>query len=377
MASTTIPWGDGRAGIRFSVAMAYEIVTSTFFGANFLSEDGSKPIHRIIDLEKTKGADQVRVDKWNQLTGPPTVGKARAVGKEEDMQGTFMQMWINIARKPVSCGGSMDDKRTVHSLREVGKNLSRIFWSRWFDEEFFVYAGGRRGTGVKNWLHPTNWNFTAFANNTLSTPHADNIFYPDGVSVETAVVAANGTMSRKLLEYYDHLIDEMEHPIEPLMVNGEEMYIFVMSNYDKYMLRLGSAATDLGDWAQLRKYGKSESEMPWMNIMGRWGRFLLFAHNKVVRSYSLANNSGAGGVVNDCLILGPQALALAHGNAGHGMHFDWWEGKIDNDEEAIVQTKTMMGVARVDFRSDPEDAATSRPQGVVVCRTFGGTSSSV
>ncbi len=376
MPSTSIPWGDGRAGIRFSVAMAYEIVTSSFFGSNFISEDGSKPIHRIVDLEQKKGADQVRVDKWNQLSGPPVVNK-RAVGSEEKMDGTFMPMWINMARKPVSTGGTMDDKRTVHNLREVAKNLSRIYWSRWFDEEFFVYASGRRGNGTKNWLHPTNWNFSGFANNTLSTLHADNIFYPSGISAETAVVASGGTMSRKLLEYYDHLLDEMDHPLEPLMINGEEMYIYVMSNIDYYYLRLGSSSTDLGDWAQLKKYGKSEKDMPWNGILGRWGRFLLFKHNKIVKNYSASNNSGAGGVVCDNLILGAQALALAHGNAGNGMHFSWWEGKIDNDEEGIVQTKTLFGVQRVEFESTPGDSTTKRPQGVVVARTFGGTSSSI
>lgn len=380
MASTTIPWGDGRAGIKFSVAMSYQIVTSSFFGNNFISTDGSKPIHRIVDLEKSKGADQVRVDKFNQLSGPPVVGKSRAVGKEEAIDGTFMQMWINMARKPVSCGGTMDDKRTVHSLREVGMNLSRVYWSRWFDEEFFVYAAGRRGTGTKNWLHATNWNFSGFANNTLSTPHSSNIFYPSGVSAETAITDSNGKMSRQLLEYYDSLIDEMEFPIEPLIINGEEIYAFVMTSYDAYRLRLGSGATDssiFGDWAQLKKYGRKDDDMPWMNILGRWGRFLLFKHNKVVRSYSASNNSGSGGVVNDCLILGAQALALAHGNAGGGMHFSWYEGKIDNDEEAIVQTKTIYGIQRVDFRSDPDDSSTSRPQGLVVARTFGGTSSSI
>jgi len=379
MSQTTIPWGDGRAGIKFSVATAYQVVTSSFWGRNFISEDGSKPLHRIVDLEKGRGFDQVRVDKWNQLTEPPVIGDARARGKEEGLQGTFLQMWINQARKPVSCGGKMSQKRTAHDLREVARGRHSVFWSRWFDEEFFVYGAGRRGNGTKNWLHSLTWDFSGFANNTLAVPHTNNIFYPSGISAETAITAANGLMSVGLMEYWDYLIDQMDNPPEPLIINGEETYIVIMSMYDRYALRTGTSNVNsaIGDWANMKKYGKKESDMPWAGILGKWGRFLLFAHNKVVRYYHANNNNQTGGVVNDCLIVGAQALALAHGDAGEGMHFWWHEEPIDYNNEPVIVTGTMFGIQRVDFETTPGTSTTKAPHGLIVAKTFGGTSSSI
>ncbi len=371
MSQTIIPFGDGRVGIKFSIAVAYQVVTSTFWGRNFMSSDGSKPLHRVIDLEQGQGFDQVRIDKWNQLSEPPVTGDANAVGKEEKLAGTYMPMWINQARKPVSVGGRMSQKRIAEDLREIGKNASSIFWARWFDEEFFVYAAGRRGTATKNWLHKTSWDFSGFANNALSVPHANNIFYPIGISAQTAIVAAN-SLTVKQLDYYSYLLADMENPPQPLIIEGEEMYMFIMSEYDAYALKAGLGSDALGEMRQLQKYGKTEKDMPWMGLLGRWGNFLLFKHNKVVRTYDATYNNGAGGVVNDCLIVGAQALALAHGDAGNGMHFGWYEDTKNYGNDKVVVTDTMFGVQRVDFETTPGTASTKAPQGLVVCRTFGG-----
>lgn len=371
-----IPWGDDRSKVIFSADTAYEVVTSSFFGRNFLSNDGSAPVHRLIELEKSAG-DQIRIDKFNQLTGTPVVGDARARGKEKSIRGTSMPMWINQARVPVGCGGKMSRKRSEHDLRMVARKLSTVYWSRWFDEEGFIYLAGRRGTATKNWLHPvTGYDVGDFAGNQLVLPPSTHVFYPEGITAQTSLVNTH-IMSPKMIEWYDYLISTMENPPEPVIINGEEFYFLIMSKYQSYLLNKGSSSTDLGDFQQLKKYGKSEKDMPWSGILGKWKRFLLFDHNKVIRTYDATYNSGAGGVVDDCLILGAQALALAHGDAGQGFHFWWHEEPIDYGNEPVVVTGTMYGMEKVQFRTDPDDANSVAPHGVVVARLFGGTSASI
>jgi|GEM_PF-826259 len=378
---TPIPWGDDRAVVKFSTSVSSEVVSASFWGRNFMSTDGSKPLHRITDLQSGAG-DQLRIDKFYQLGGTIVPGDSRAVGQEERVRGNGMKMWINQARKPVGTGGKMSQKRTVHDLRLQVRDKSKVFWSRWFDEELFVYATGTRGCGSKQWLHPRNtgadvasYDFGGFAGNTLNANPSTHVFWPGatGTNVTDNTIASGDVLTPRQLEYYAYEIQQMTEPLEPIIINGEEMYIFIMSPYQEYIFKAGTApAQASSDFWQMKKYGKSEKDLPWSGVLGKWGQFLLFSHNKIIKTIPSDDNA----IISHNLILGAQAVALAHGDAGEGLHFSWYEEPRDYGNEKVVVTGTMYGVQKVAFPSDPDDSSsTLRPRGVVVAKLFDGSGS--
>ncbi|MFX5777164.1 DUF4043 family protein, partial [Acinetobacter baumannii] len=69
------------------------------------------------DLEQEAG-DTISYDLSVQLSGGVIEGDQKAEGKGEKLDFFTDKVFIDQARKPVSCGGRMSRKRTVHDLRK-------------------------------------------------------------------------------------------------------------------------------------------------------------------------------------------------------------------------------------------------------------------
>lgn len=76
---------------------------------------------------------------------------------------------IDQLRKPISAGGKMTRKRTLHNLRSVALARGKDWWGKVFDELHFMYLSGARGHNP-DFIEPLDFN--GHAGNAFKTPMA-------------------------------------------------------------------------------------------------------------------------------------------------------------------------------------------------------------
>lgn len=361
MARTFIGLGDAKAVKRYSVAMVHETSQKSFTGRNLTAKDGSLPIHRIVDLERQAG-DTVSLDIWHRLTGRGNEGEVDLVGTEERLSSDTMTLSIDQLEHGVNCGGRMSQKRIMAPLREIGMKKLTEWWARMDDELSFVHMAGVRGAETGDWLLPTS--YTGRASNTLVANTAGRTIIHRDASGTEGSIDDDAKMDVETLEEVSYQLKSMVHPPKPIMVNGEEKFIVIMSPLGEKQLRLGTSA---GGWAEIRKYRTDEAPY-WKDALGGWGNLILYSHSKIPKT-----NSGNSCAVAHNLILGAQALAKAHGDSnGNGQIFDWHEEMDNRGTVPIINTFSIFGHKRVDLKLAENDSAASE-FGVITLLTYGGT----
>jgi hypothetical protein len=70
----------------------------------------------------------------------------------------------------------MTRKRTIHDLRKIARVKQSDWWSRIFDELFFMYLSGARGVNT-DYIFGTR--YTGFANNPFVAPDSTHTMYGD------------------------------------------------------------------------------------------------------------------------------------------------------------------------------------------------------
>src|SRR5690606_11351601 len=141
----------------------------------------TQPVMMLTDLEREAG-QQIQYDLSLQIGGEPIEGDNKVEGTGVQLRFATDSAYINQARKAVSCGGRMTRKRTVHGLRQVGKNRLKEYWARLFDELFFMYAAGARGVN-EDFNFPLG--YAGRANNSFQAPDAQHLLYGDGNTKNT------------------------------------------------------------------------------------------------------------------------------------------------------------------------------------------------
>jgi N4-gp56 family major capsid protein len=137
--------------------------------------------------------------------------------------------------------------------------------------------------------------------------------------------------------------------IQPIMVDGEEHFVLVMSPWDEYNLRTGTAA---GTWLDIAKAAATQEgrKSPiFKGGLGLYNNVVLHSHKAVIRF----NTWGPGGTTTGSrsLFLGEQAAVCAFGSPGTGVRFDWHEETRDNGNQVVISTNAIFGVKKCTFNS--------------------------
>src|SRR5690606_14307709 len=109
---TTIPFGDPRAGQKWSGPLFLQTFAKSYWNKKFIKDDDNAPIQRLTDLESSRG-DTIQFDLSVQLRGMPTTGDNRLEGKEEKLRFFSDTVQIDQMRHGVTAGGKMTQKRTI------------------------------------------------------------------------------------------------------------------------------------------------------------------------------------------------------------------------------------------------------------------------
>lgn len=336
--------------------------TNKFMGSG---EVPTKPIWRLTDLEADSG-EQISYDLSMQLKAAPTQGDNVIEGKEESLTFYSDVVYIDQLRHGVDCGGRMTRKRTLHDLRKIGKARQTDYWARLFDETFFMYLSGSRGTNAE-FIEPLG--FAGYANNSFTSPDSQHLVY-GGSATAKANLAATDKFSLAAIDRCVAYAEMMGGgtqglpQIQPAVIDGEKRYLMVIDPYQAFDLRNG---TDTNGWAEIQKALATAIGSKSAFITGATGihnDVVIHKHQNVIRF----TDYGAGGNVAAArgLFCGVQAGTIAFGSPGKDLRFSWREEEKDAGNKIAIYTNVIMGMKKVtfnglDFGVMAVDTASKRP----------------
>lgn len=347
---TIVGLNDPKAVKRYSGYLAVDSSRKGYWTRKFMGtgEDASMPVQMLPHLENDAG-EQITYDLVMQLKMKPIEGDDKLKGNEEQLKFYTDNVYIDQSRGGVNSGGRMTRKRTLHNLRKIARTRQSEWWARCFDEQFFMYGSGARGINA-DYIFDTG--YTGRANNAFSAPDTNHILY-SGAATSKATLAATDKMT---LGTIDRLVAKATMmgggttgipQIQPIMVDGEEHYVLVMTPWDEYNMRTNATA---GQWLDIQKAAataEGRKSPIFKGGLGMYNDVVLHKHKAVVRF----NDYGAGGNVaaSRSLFLGTQAMVCAFGSPGTNLRFEWHEEQDDRGNEVIITTHAIYGVKKCSF----------------------------
>jgi N4-gp56 family major capsid protein len=367
MARTVVGAGDPKAIKRYSAFLAVDVGRQSYWNRKFMGvgEEAQTPLQTLPHLENDAG-DQISYDLVMQLKMKPVSGDATLRGKEEDLKFYTDNLLIDQQRGGVNTGGKMTRKRTIHDLRKIARTRQSEWWSRLFDETFFMYLSGARGVN-SDFIEGTD--FTGYAGNAFVAPDSQHILFGGAATAKADLDNADG-MTLGLIDRAVSRADTMGGgtsgvpAMQPVMIDGEEHYVLVMHPWQEYALRTNAGA---GQWLDIQKAAaaaEGRNNPIFKGGLGMYNNVVLHKHKGVIRF----SDYGAGGNVNAAraLFLGRQAGVVAFGSPGTGLRFDWNEELEDRGNQVVITTSSIFGVKKTAFTID----GTSRDFGVLALDTY-------
>jgi N4-gp56 family major capsid protein len=353
MARTLIGVGDPKAVKKFSVALAVDTAKKSYFQRKFMGEgeDAETPIQMLPNLENDAG-DTCSYDLVMQLKGRGVDGDNTLRGNEEDLKFYSDSVSIDQKRHGVNTGGKMTRKRTVHNLRMIGRKRLSDWFARVFDEYFFMYGAGARGTNA-DFVEDTS--FSGFAGNSLVAPDTNHQLYA-GAATSKASMVATDTLSLTTIEKSVTRANTVGGgstgipQMVPSMVEGEGKYVLVMHEFNAYQVR-NNAST--GQWIDVQKAAaaaEGRNNPMYKGALGEYNNVVLHSHRSVIRFSDYG--AGANLPASRSLFMGRQAIVCAFGSPGTGLRFDWQEEEEDRGNQLVITAGSIFGIKKSAYSID-------------------------
>jgi N4-gp56 family major capsid protein len=359
---TIVGLGDAKAVQRYSAFLAVDTARKSYFNKKFMGEgiEAETPIQILRNLENDAG-DKISYDLVMQLRMQPVEGDNTLEGREEDLKFYTDSVLIDQMRGGVNTGGRMTRKRTIHDLRKVARARQSDWWARVFDELFFMYLSGARGVNSE-FIYPTT--YTGFATNLFVAPDTQHLLYAGAATSKLSLASTDkvtlATIDKAKVKATMLGGGTSGIPaIEPMMIDGEGRYVFLMNPFQAYDVRTN---TSTGQWLDVQKSlatAIGNASPIYKGGLGLYNDVVLHEHKAVIRF----SDYGAGSNVAAArgLFLGRQAAVVAFGSSGNGLRFDWHEEARDNGNQAVITTSTICGIKKTAFTI----AGTSRDFGII------------
>lgn len=353
MSRTIIGLNDPKAIKRYSAFLAVDTSRVSYFNRKFMGvgEDSGMPIQLLPQLENDAG-EQITFDLNMQLRQQPIEGDDVQEGTEEDLKFYTDNVYIDQMRGGVNTGGRMTRKRTLHNLRKIARKRQSEWWGRVYDELFFMYLSGGRGANAE-YIFPLS--YTGFANNSFGAPDPEHILYAGSATSKATLVAGDKVTT----DTVDKLVSRATMmgggtqgtpQIQPIMINGEEHHVLLLSPWQEYDMRTAAGASN---WLELQKAAaaaEGRNNPIFKGGLGMHNNVVLHKHKGVIRytDYGAGSNVAAA----RALFLGSQACVCAFGSPGTGLRFDWHEESRDNGNQVVISTSSIFGIKKTNFTID-------------------------
>ena len=366
---TMIGVNDPQAVKKWSTALGVAVNKASYFARKMMGmgKDSRLPIQRMDELESDAG-DEVTYDLLMPMNMEPIVGDETLDGKEQPLKYYTDKMRIDQVRGGVDLGSRMTRKRTLRNIRTDAKRVSTDWWKRLYDELFFIYLSGSRGTQT-GYIWPTG---SAFFNvNTLTAPDAQHQMYGGTATSKASITTADGFDLRlidKAVAKAETMGGDGSDDISmlPCEIDGGEHYVALMHTFQFDALK---SLTATGQWLDIQKAaaGAQGQKNPiFQGAEGMYADVILHKHRNVIGfgDYGAGTNLPA----RRALFMGAQAAAISFGSPGTGLRFDWTEEVKDHGNSVKIGTNSIMGVKKVTYKS--KDGTVSRDFGVMALDTY-------
>lgn len=348
MAQTIIPWGDPKAQKKWSAILAVDTARQSYWSRKFMGKGQNNIIEEKLEIASDAG-DRVSFDLSVKLRQRPTAGDARVKGKEEQLRFYTDEVIIDQLRHPVSAGGRMSRKRSIHDMRKIAKDRLAEYWRTYLDEMKFIYLSGARGMN-EEFIEPED--YTGHAGNPLRTPDSSHILYA-GAANSKATINNGMKMSRDLIERAEtharmiRSYDSEAADMVPVSIDGEDRFAVVMSPYQEHDMRVA----DTNGWVKIQSdasKAEGRNNPIFKGALGMIKNVVLHSHENVIRF----NDYGTGGNLPAAraLFLARQAGVIAYGTPG-GMRYMWKEEMEDYDNEPTVVAGVIFGFSKTRFNN--------------------------
>lgn len=369
MARTLVGVSDPQAVKKWSGLLSVASTKSSYFSSKMMGEGkrSKRPIQRIDDLTSDAG-DQVTVDLLMPMKMDPVIGADTLDGKEESLRYYTDRVLIDQVRGGADLGDRMTRKRTLRSLREDALEAMKVWWARLFDELFFIYLSGARGTGT-GYVWSTSNPF--FNLNALTAPDSMHLMYAS-TATSSATITTGMPMDLRLIDRAVAKAETMggdatdEISMIPCNVESEDKYVCLMHTWQFDALK---STTTTGQWLDIQKAAAAAqgAKNPiFTGALGEYNNVILHKHRNVVQF----TNYGAGANLPAAraLFLGAQAALIAFGSPGTGLRFDWTEEIKDHGDKVKIGSNSIFGVKKTTYRSN--DNSITRDFGVIALDTY-------
>lgn len=345
---TVVPVGDAKAVKRWSAELFLDTAKKSYFERKFIGTSDNSIIQRLTDLESAAG-DTITYDLSLQLKKKPIYGDDRAQGKSEELKFATDEVKIDQMRAPVSAGGRMTRKRTLHDLRRVAKDRLGDYWSRFMDETMFIYLSGARGIN-EDYIEDVTW--VGHAGNAIQAPDAGHLIYGGNATAKVNVDSAD-IMSKTVVEKASvkaqmiRSVDPENPNMLPSMIEGEGRFVLLMSPFQTHSMR----TADTTGWMEIQKAAaaaEGKNNPIFKGGLGMIKNVVLHEHESVIRFSDYG--SGVNLPAARALFLGRQAGVCAYGTSG-GTRFEWKEELTDFGNQVDIAAGTVLGIKKTRFKS--------------------------
>lgn len=373
MARSLVGVNDAQAVKKWSSLLLVAVNKSSYFTRKFMGEGkrSRTPLQRITDLESDAG-DTVTVDLLMPMRMEPVIGAETLDGKEEALRYYTDRIVIDQVRGGADLGDRMTRKRTMRDLRQDALGAMTEWWSRLFDELYFIYLSGARGVN-SGYLWSANNPF--FTVNPLTAPDSQHQMYAGTATSKATITNAMG-MDLRLVDRLVARAETMggdgtdELSMLPCNVEDEDKYVMLMHTYQADALK-SSAST--GQWLDIQKAAaaaQGQRSPIFTGAMGEYNGVVLHKHRNVIQFSDYG--AGANLPAARALFLGSQAGLVAFGSPSGGpasdrRRFDWSEEVKDHGDKVKIGSNAIFGVKKATYKS--RDGSVTRDFGVMAVDT--------
>ena len=362
MAKTEFGVNHSLSNKVWSKKLAAEAIRKTWI-SKFIGESESSLIVEKVDLKKAAG-DKITCGLNFQLQQDGIQGDATLEGNEEALQFYNDSVLLDQLRFAARINGRMTEKRVPYNLRKVCRDRLADLWADRMDVSFFNQICGNTAQSDTRYS----------GNNAISAPTTNRVLRPNSVATDQAL-AAGDEFSLELVDYAREkavtakTIDSTGPLIRPIMVDGEEMYVMFLHDFQVTDLR---TSTSTGQWLDIQKAalaGGDVSKNPiFSGALGCYNGVVL--HNAARVTQGVHSTAGTAETsVRRAVLCGAQAAIIAFGGDNSDTRMTWVEKTFDYDNQLGVSAGCIWGMTKTVFA--PESGSTNQEDfGTVVVPTY-------
>lgn len=350
MAAVTYGVNDAETNKLLSKALYHAIIPETFFHKRGMIGKEGALLYLKDDLNKEAG-DRVR-DVLVDVVDSPGKGGTEVLEGDEDAYETYTDdLLVDELRNAIKvpAQGTIEQQRVLFDCREAGFETLKKWFTKRLNVAMFNQICANQIVGLS-----TKYS----GSNAVPAPDADHVIRPNGLTTDQAVQAdPTAKFSLRMIdiavERAETFQDEFGKQLfEPMMIEGEELYLLFLHTHQATQLRLD--ATAAGEWVDIHQAalqgGQISGNPIFTGALGIYNQTLIFK-SPLVPQGAHSSTFAAQTNVRRAAFCGAHAGCIAFGQGYGEDTFRWNEKDEDYGKKLGVAATTVWGLKRTIFNS--------------------------